>query len=197
MDKLPALDQLTSEQKDQLILTLFALVQELKQENAQLKGEVELLKTRLSLNSKNSHKPSSTDRFKKKKTLLKSELPSGAQKGHPGFTLKESDQPNQIIRHKINKCPHCSSELNPHHPSSWKKAQVFDIPNLQIEVTEHLVEESVCPHCHNSCSAHLPEGLRFGTQYGPRIQALAVYLRDYHYLSSDRVTEFFQDIFLH
>ena len=39
--------------------------------------------------------------------------------------------------------------------------------------------------------------MKFGVQYGPRIQALMVYLRDYHYLSSDRVVEFFQDIFLH
>lgn len=55
MEKLPPLNQLTSEQKDQLILDLFALVQELRQEivilkkeNAELKAEVESLKARLS-----------------------------------------------------------------------------------------------------------------------------------------------------
>ncbi len=33
--------------------------------------------------------------------------------------------------------------------------------------------------------------------YGLRIQAFLIYLRDYHYLPSERTVEFFQDVFQH
>jgi transposase len=102
-----------------------------------------------------------------------------------------------MIKHPIRKCPYCAISLGEENHLYWKKAHVFDIPGLKIEVEEHLIEECFCPHCQRACSAALPNGVRFGAQYGPRIRALMVYLRDYHYLSSDRVVEFFQDIFLH
>jgi transposase len=108
-----------------------------------------------------------------------------------------SDPPDRIIKHRIKRCPHCSLSLEERDRLYWKKAQVFDIPDLKIEVEEHLIEESYCPRCKKSCSALLPQEVHFGTQYGSRIQALIVYLRDYHYLSSDRLTEFFEDVFLH
>lgn len=198
MEELPALDQLTSEQKDQLIIELFALVKELRQKIILLEKENAELKAKLSSNSGNSHKPPSSDRFKKKlSNKPKSERPSGAQKGHIGHTLKMSDQPNRVIKHCVARCPKCYISLEDKDHLYWKKAQIFDIPDLKIEVEEHLIEECFCPYCQKVCSAPLPEGIKFGTQYGPKIQALMVYLRDYHYLSSDRLTEFFEDVFLH
>jgi transposase len=198
MEELPPLDQLSSEQKDQLIIHLFALIKELRQRIAFLERENAELKARLSSNSQNSHKPPSSDGFKKPKhPKPKSERPSGAQKGHIGHALKESDHPDRVIKHPIKQCPHCARSLGEENHLYWKKAQVFDIPELKIEVEEHLIEECFCPNCQKACSADLPLKLRFGVQYGPRIQAFLIYLRNYHYLSSQRVVEFFQDIFQH
>lgn len=198
MEKLPPLNQLTSEQKDQLIIELFALVKELRQKIIDLEKENAELKAKLSSNSRNSHKPPSSDSFKKSKHRKpNSERPSGAQKGHPGHTLKESDHPDRVIKHYIKRCPHCALSLGEKNHLYWKKAQVFDIPQLKIEVDEHLIEECFCPHCQRICSANLPDRMHFGTQYGSRIQAFMVYLRDYQYLSSIRIIELFQDIFLH
>lgn len=198
MEELPPLSQLTSEQKDQLIIDLFALVKELRQKIAFLERENAELKAKLSSNSRNSHKPPSSDGSKKPNhSKPKSGKPSGAQKGHIGHTLKESDHPDRVVKHYLDRCPHCARSFEGKNHLYWKKAQVFDIPELKIEVEEHLIEECFCTQCQKSCSAALPNGMRFGVQYGPRIQALMVYLRDYHYLSSDRVVEFFQDIFLH
>jgi transposase len=205
MNQLPPLNLLSSEQKDLLIIDLFALVQaqqkriqELERDNAYLKTKIADLERRLNQNSHNSHQPPSKDNFKKSKNIKpKSERPSGAQKGHIGHALKESDHPDQIIKHPIYRCPHCCLILEEKDHLYWKKAQVFDIPELKIKVEEHLIEECFCPHCQKACSAALPQGIQFGTQYGPRIQALMIYLRDYQYLSSDRLTEFFEDIFLH
>jgi transposase len=205
INQLPPLNLLSSEQKDQLIIDLFALVQaqqkkiqQLEIDNANLKIKIADLERRLNQNSRNSHQPPSKDNFKKSNHVKpKSDRPSGAQKGHVGHTLKESDHPDRIIKHPIKRCPRCRLTLEEKDHLYWKKAQVFDIPDLKIEVEEHLIEECFCPHCQKTCSADLPTGMQFGTQYGPRIQALETYLRDYHYLPSDRVAEFFQDIFLH
>ena len=198
MEELPPLSQLTSEQKDQLIIDLFTLVKELRQKIAFLEKENAELKAKLASNSRNSHKPPSSDGIKKPNhSRPKSERPSGAQKGHIGYRLKESDHPDRVVKHYLGRCPYCARSFEEKNHLYWKKAQVFDIPELKIEVEEHLIEECFCLHCQKSCSAALSDGIQFGVQYGPRIQALAVYLRDYHYLSSDRVVEFFQDAFLH
>lgn len=156
------------------------------------------LKAKLNQNSRNSHLPPSKDGFRKPKNLRpKSDRPSGGQKGHMGRTLQESDRPDKQIKHLIKTCPYCYLSLEEVSHLDWKKAQVFDIAELKIEVDEHLVEEKICPHCQHFCQASLPVGLHFGTQYGPRIRALATYLHNYHYLASNRVTEFFQDVFNH
>lgn len=201
MDQLPPLDELTSEQKDKLIIDLYALVplvKELRFKIIELENEVTELKAKLNQNSRNSHQPPSKDGFKRPKSLRpKSERPSGGQKGHIGRTLQESDRPDRQIKHLIKRCPYCYFNLEGINNLDWKKAQVFDIAELKIEVDEHLIEEKICPHCQNLCKASLPEGLKFGTQYGCRIRALATYLHNYHYVASNRVTEFFQDVFNH
>lgn len=198
MEELPPLDQLTSHQKDELIIELFSLVKELKNKIIALESEIIELKAKLSSNSQNSHKPSSTDGFKRPQNHRPpSNKKSGGQTGHVGKTLEESPNPDKVVTHFIKRCPHCCYNLEEVNNLSWKKAQIFDIPELNIKVEEHLVEEKCCPNCQKICSSSLPDGIRFGVQYGPRIQALILYLRDYHYLSSDRLVEFFKDIFLH
>lgn len=106
MEELP-LNQLSLEQKDLLIIELFALVKELREKIAFLERKNAELKAKLSSNSRNSHKPPpSSDGFKKPKSLRsKSERLSGAQKGHLGHTLKESDHPDRGNRHPIKKMP--------------------------------------------------------------------------------------------
>lgn len=198
MDQLPFLSQLTSEQKDQLIIDLYSIIKDLRQKVLELENEVTELKAKLQSNSQNSHKPPSSDGFKPPKIpKSKSGKSRGAQKGHIGHTLKESDRPDRIVKHHLKRCPHCSLNLEEYPQLYWKKAQIFDIPNLKIDVEEHLVEEKLCPHCHKICSASLPEGVKFGVQYGPKVFALINYLRNYQYVASGRIVGFFQDIFCH
>jgi hypothetical protein len=57
MEELPNLIQLTSEQKDQLIIDLFSLVKDLRKRMDILEKENRELKAKLSSTSRNSHKP--------------------------------------------------------------------------------------------------------------------------------------------
>lgn len=198
MEKLPSLDLLTSSEKDQLILYLFSVIQKLEKKIEELEKENKELKSQINKNSQNSHKPPSSDGYKRITSIrTKSDKPSGGQEGHKGCYLRESDQPDQIIRHELKRCPKCCLDLSKEGCLQIKKAQVFDIPVLKIEVKEHQIEEKFCPNCKEFCQACLPLGIKFGVQYGANIQALIVYLRDYQLITSERLVELIEDVFNH
>lgn len=75
------------------------------------------------------------------------------------------------------------------------KRQVFDIPPMMVEVTEHQAEIKVCPHCQKSVITNFPEGVNAPTQYGERIKAMAVYLNHQQLVPEDRVQNVFEDLF--
>jgi transposase len=191
IDHLPPLNQLSSEQKDELINQLLLLVKSLKY-------KVEDLESRLNQNSQNSHKPPSSDGFKRiQKQDANPSNKGGGQLGHKGQTLKLAKDPDCIIDHFLKACPHCQTCLGKTLDIGYKTAQVFEIPEMRIQVTEHRFFEKICPCCGKSCSPPLLEGLNFGTQYGSRLKAFLVYLHHYQFIPSGRIAEFFQDIFSH
>ncbi len=75
-------------------MALLCRIEALDTENAALRAEHANLRSRLNLNSKNSHKPPSSDGLSKKPGLPK-RLPkkSGGQFGHKVKTLKMEDKP--------------------------------------------------------------------------------------------------------
>ena len=71
------------------IVRLQAEVADLRAENARLQAENIELKRRLGLNSQNSHKPPSSDGYRKKRArpaVPKEKKPLGGQPGHKGKT---------------------------------------------------------------------------------------------------------------
>nr|WP_242068997.1 IS66 family transposase [Bacillus thuringiensis] len=75
--------------------------------------------------------------------------------------------------------------------------QVYDLPPIQIEVTEHKVVQKECPHCHSIQESQFPSTVSRPVQYGPNIKRLIPYLTHYQCLSLKRTKEFFQDCFEH
>jgi transposase len=188
---IPILSEMTSSQKDELIIKLINRITELEQ-------KVRDLEQRLNKNSSNSHKPPSSDGLKKNRSLrTKSDNKSGAQKGHAAQTLEPCENPDLIVEHSIDVCPHCQANLENTIPIGFKRIQIFELPELNINVTEHRLLEKTCSACHTYCSASLPEGIKYGLQYGNRLKSFLIYLRDYHFLPSQRITEFFRDVFNH
>jgi transposase len=72
---------------------------------------------------------------------------------------------------------------------------MFELPPIQIEVTEHQVEIKACPHCGEETRAEFPAGVSGPVNDGPRLQGLAVYLMNQQLLPYERVGEVFRDVF--
>ena len=205
MDNLPLLHELLPDQKDALLILLWEENQALKKQVAVLQVQVDSLQAqiddltqKLNSNSQNSHKPPSSDGFKRVKVKReKSNKKTGGQTGHKGHALQRSNNPDYIVEHPVETCSNCKSNIKDAISLGYKIAQVFEIPLLKVQVTEHRIFEKVCPCCGKICSAHLPEGVAFGLQYGNRLRSFLIYLHHYHYLSSDRISEFFSDVFNH
>ena len=119
--------------------------------------------------SHNSSKPPSSDggRTQSKGNLRKkSGRPAGGQKGHQGSTLKMADKPDKEIVHPAERCEDCKISLIDEAVVDYERRQVFDIPPLKIEVTEHQVEIKICPCCGKLIKAFFPAGVDQPVQYG-------------------------------
>jgi transposase len=145
---------------------------------------VRALEARQAQNSRNSSKPPSTDPDDKKLKPMslrgKSGKKPGGQKGHPGATLKQVDNPDHIQEHRPDACPHCRAELQEAETLTYMARQVFEMPEPKVQVTEHRALKVVCPCCQAKVQAHFPSGVNQPVQYGPRILGFGVYLHADH-----------------
>lgn len=158
------------------------------------------LEDQLAKDSHNSSKPPASDGFRKKpkkSQRTRSDRSIGGQKGHKGTTLEMVDRPDHIIVHSVSQCEHCHLPLGHIPVSGIEKRQVFDIPPVQMQVTEHQAEMKVCPACLRLAKAQFPTDVNSAVQYGNGVRAWAVYLMNYQLIPYERCKAFFEDLFSH
>lgn len=164
-----------------------------------LEKRIKDLEDRLNKNSHNSHKPPSSEGYAKpapKSLREKSDRPSGGQPGNPGRSLCFVEKPNRVVAHKLLDCLcGCGRSLRDVKVLHHEKRQVFDLPPLQLEVTEHRAEVKRCPRSGEIVTAPFPPNVKAPVQYGPDFNALLVYWRDQQLLPSDRMAQMCADLF--
>jgi transposase len=109
--------------------------------------------------------------------------------------LRLREEPDAVATHAVTQCAGCGQDLQTQAATAYERRQVFELPALTFRVTEHRSEHKVCGHCQTRTQAPFPAHVTNVVQYGPRAQAVAVYLRTYQLLPQARTSELFADLF--
>ena len=171
----------------------------LRKANEELQHQIGVLTQRLSLTSSNRSKPPSSDGLRKQKTVpnlrSKTGKKSGGQLGHEGSTLELVEDADEVVLHKVRYCKGCGRDLSDVANERVSRRQVFDLPVIRVQVTEHQSEHKICPACNIKTVASFPQQVSAPVCYGPRVKAAAVYLQHGQLIPQDRLAELFKDVF--
>ncbi len=185
----------------QLVSGLFICIQELVDRIQKQDEIIQGLRDQIAKNSKNSSKPPSSDGYKKPQPTslrkLSASKKNGGQKGHEGYTLKAVEEPDHTQTYLVKECSSCHAVLEDEQVIGYEKRQVFDIPPIRVEVTEHQAEIKDCPHCGKRNRAEFPVEVSQPVQYGCGIKSWAVYFNNYHFIPLERTCEIFEDLVGH
>ncbi|MDQ7033969.1 MAG: IS66 family transposase zinc-finger binding domain-containing protein [Anaerolineae bacterium] len=66
-------------------------------------------------------------------------------------------EPDHIEVHHVRTCSNCQADLSHVEVTEIEKRQVFDVPPIEIEVTEHQAEIKCCSTCGKRVKADFPE----------------------------------------
>ncbi len=165
-----------------------------------LEERIKELEARLNMNSSNSSKPPSTDNKLEKgknKTTSKSKKKRGAQTGHKGKGLKIVTIPDKTEKILPTSCSCCESSLADIDSLKHEKRQLFDLPDIKMQVIEYQAHSIECKECHTISKAKFPKNIKAVTQYGDNLKSLISYLNAYQMLPYERIAETIEDLTSH
>jgi transposase len=177
-------------------------VVQLREENRLLRLRIQELEVllkealdKLSKNSQNSSKPPSSDGLRKTQSLrTASGRKPGGQMGHRGSTLLMKDVADEVVLHSPYRCAHCLGVLDDTPSDGYQRRQVYELPPLQLKVTEHRSLVKICPHCGEVNRGAFPSTVRQPVQYGEHFEAFCVYLTHYQLLPYGRCAQLLGDV---
>jgi transposase len=176
-----------------------AALEETRVELGRARERIAELEDQLRQTSRNSSRPPSGDglakppprsRSLRKKTGRK----PGGQDGHPGTTLAQVATPDREVRHEPGWCSGCGMGLAGRPVTGVERRQVFDLPPVKVQVTEHQLIERECGCGHRTRGA-APAGADAPVQYGSRIAAVIIYLYIGQFLSRKRTAQALAELF--
>ena len=150
---------------------------------------VQLLVNRLTLNSRNSSKPPSSDPHRDRDNQSKEgKQKRGGQTGRVGSTLNKVDDPDEI---KLLEVDRSTLPLGQYREVGFESRQVFDIEISRI-VTEYRAQ--ILENAQGQrFTATFPAQVTKAVQYGNGVKVQAVYWSQFQLIPYQRVQDYFAD----
>ncbi len=158
------------------------------------------LEDQLAKNSRHSGKPPSSDGFDKPtphSLRKRRRRRRGGQKGHAGYKLEMVKKPDHIKRHKVERCAHCQNSLKRQKVERIERRQVFDLPKVEMEVTEHQAQVKRCSGCGKETRAEFPKEVNQAVQYGTEAKAQMAYLNHEQHIPLKRTCDVLEEFYGH
>ena len=184
-------------ERDAILVERDRLIVELSARVLELSTRVTQLEARVSKNSQNSSKPPSSDAFVRpppRSLRRASGRKPGKQSGGQGFALELRPEPDEVVVHVPGACRCCGGDLGGAPVVGVQARQVFDLPPIELVVTEHRAQRHACS-CGALTIAAFPPEATAPTCYGPVVAALGAYLLGRQHLPVERAAEAMADCF--
>jgi transposase len=107
----------------------------------------------------------------------------GAKKDHPGARRQVPERIDWQVEHRADCCPDCGGRLKRCQETRTRYTE--DIPEIQPEVTEHLIHRDWCPKCRKKVEAPVVDALP-GATLGLRVLVLSAWL---HYALGNTLSQ--------
>lgn len=156
------------------------------------------LERQVNQNSRNSHRPPSSDG---PRTFRRGQLPPpgkgrkrGGQQGHDGHhrELLPSEEVGESIDVCPASCEHCGARLVGTDPTPERQQKV-EIPVIRPQVTEYRLHALRCGCCGEVTRGRLPEGVPAGC-FGPCLLAVIALLSGAYRLSKRQIQQLLSDL---
>jgi transposase len=168
---------------------------------AELIRQVAELVDRLGQNSRNSHKPPSSDppsarAGRRGKGGAKSRRRRGGQTGHRGFRrdLVPADKVDAVVNLFPSECENCWERLAETPDAKAKRYQTTEIPPLKPHTTEVRRHAVTCGGCGFRTRAAYDESKIPASPFGPRLMAMVALLTGVYHLSRRKTVQLLSDI---
>jgi len=166
-----------------------------------LTQKVAELTERLGQNSRNSHRPPSSDPPGTtgkggSGQRPKSERSRGGQRGHRGSRreLVAADQVDDIVDLYPAECENCWAALPEQPDPDAKRNQWIDVPPLRPQIKETRRHEVACPCCaHKTCAAYNEQEIP-ASPFGPRLMSIIALLTGVYHVSRRSATKLLSDL---
>jgi transposase len=188
--------------KDAIIAEQAARIAEQDRRIAALEKQVAQLLEQLGQNSRNSHKPPSTDtpeerqKRKNREKKARQARKRGGQPGHRGASreLLPPEKVSKFVDLFPTECENCWKPLPEMPDASATRYQQIEVPPLEPRTTEWRRHQVTCPCCGYKTRAAYDGAQIPASPFGPRLMAIMALLTGVYHLGRRRAVELLSDI---
>lgn len=191
MDKLPDLEQVSEQEKDALIVALWAEVQRLRTRLTAL--EAKLREPRKE--ARNASVPPSPTPQANTPRRPPQGVRREARVGRAGGGRPLHPTPDQVLMAKAKICPQCRHGVLAAEQALPAVYDKIERPAVTPIVTRVEPSGGQCTACGQPYVAPVPAGMEPGSPFGASVQRLATYLRYTHAISDERLSALLVQVF--